>query len=40
MKELETMPRNMRKWKKTKLMKMFRVDDKRDDIFPDLQTAV
>ena len=39
MKELETMPRNMRKFKKTKLMRMFRLDEKRDDVFPDLQTA-
>ena len=40
MKELETMPRNMRKWKKIKIMKMFRIDEKRDNIFPDLQTAI
>ena len=34
------MPRNMRKYKKTKLMRMFRLDEKRDDVFPDVQTAV
>ena len=38
-KELETMPFNMRKSTKTKLMKMFQLDEKRDNIFPDLQTA-
>lgn len=40
MKPLETMPRNMRKFPRMKIMKMFQVDEHRENIFPDLQTVI
>ena len=39
-KELEMMPRNTRKFTKTKIMKLFQVDANTENLFPDLQTAM
>ena len=40
MKHLETMPRNTRKFTKTKVMKLFQLDEHRENMFPDLQTPM
>ena len=35
-KEIETMPKNIRKFRRFKIMQMFNFDSVRDDLFPDL----